>query len=393
MRIVQYLKWLRLEDGGTVRFVIDLAELLSRGGHEVTVLSCDDSAAPDAWKDGGPRSVAVTIRDLVSGAVPRGAADRPTQMLMGADRAKVREIIAAADAVHVHGMWATSNAQVARLARKLGKRTVVTPHGMLDVWSMRQGTFKKRAFLKVVSGPMIRKADAVHFTATAEAEQAAKWLGEHRSIVTPPPVDLSGYETEPDPAEAQRKFGIDPDGPPVVLFLSRVHRKKGVERLLEAAALLVERSVPHQLVVAGPSDPPEYIKGIREQAREFGIEDRIIWPGMVMGPLKRSLYAAADVFVLPTSQENFGYVLIEAMAAGLPVVTTKGVDIWRELEESGGADIVENTAEAVADLLAMRLADRDALRRRGESARAWCFKEMDQAKILAGYEAMYQGRA
>ena len=97
--------------------------------------------------------------------------------------------------------------------------------------------------------------------------------------------------------------------------------------------------------------------------------------------------------MLPTSQENFGYVLIEAMAAGLPVVTTRGVDIWRELDESGGADIVENSAEAVADLLATRLADRGALRERGESARAWCFREMDQAKILAGYEAMYEGRA
>jgi len=105
-----------------------------------------------------------------------------------------------------------------------------------------------------------------------------------------------------------------------------------------------------------------------------------------------SLYQAADVFVLPTSQENFGYVLIEAMACGTPVVTTKGVDIWEELQQAG-AVIVEPDANQIAIAIHPLMADRGRARQLGLQGRDWVFRRLLPERVITDYEQMYQGLA
>ena len=123
---------------------------------------------------------------------------------------------------------------------------------------------------------------------------------------------------------------------------------------------------------------------------ELGIADRVLFTGQVTGDCKFSLYRNADAFVLPTSQENFGLVLIEAMACGVPVVTTKGVDIWRDLESSGSARIVDQDAAAIAATLKDLLSDRAALAAMGEAARPWVMRTYAEELLIGRYEQLYR---
>jgi glycosyltransferase involved in cell wall biosynthesis len=115
--------------------------------------------------------------------------------------------------------------------------------------------------------------------------------------------------------------------------------------------------------------------------------------GHVGGPMKVSLYEACDLFALPTSQENFGFVFPEALASGTPVITTKGVDIWPELLESGGSSIVEGTPESFAAEMAKLIDDSELRRRMAESGRPFVMRVFDEQRLIERYEALYAGQA
>ena len=115
-----------------------------------------------------------------------------------------------------------------------------------------------------------------------------------------------------------------------------------------------------------------------------------VFLGMVVGKAKVSLFESADVFILPTSQENFGFVLPEAMACRTPVITTKGVDIWPELDACGGAVIVKQDATEIADAATKVLADPEKAQQMGDAGREWVFATLDAAKVVSKFIELYQ---
>lgn len=391
MHIVHFMSRLRLADGGVVRAVIDLAAALAGRGHEVTVLTWDAADAPDSWKGGVPN-------------VPRVITLPPPDGLMGFYRrrspglSRAEEVIRNADALHLHTPWDRANMQLAKIARRHGVRTIISIHGMLDDWSMAQKSLKKRLFLALGARRMLERADAVHCTAQAELDQARRWFPRGRGVVAPLIFDLSDFVD----AAARRArlrapdkhLAIEPANTslPVVLFLSRLHYKKRPEVLIDAAALLRDRGVNCRVILAGTGEPA-YEQALHDRVTSLRLDDRVFLVGLVVGPTKVALYARADVYALPTSQENFGFVFFEALAAGTPIVTTRGTDTWRELEQSGGAIIAEPTAQAFADAIASLLADRARARSMGETGRTWVFRTFDAAGIAGQYEAIYHGGA
>ena len=241
----------------------------------------------------------------------------------------------------------------------------------------------------VIGRRLMGGAAAVHVTAEDEARQARRWCAGAKQAIVPYVVDLSEYgpDAQDDPPANPINLPTG-DGTFKLLFLSRVHPKKGVEYLIDAAAELHHAAVDLCVVVAGPPEP-DYQAELESQVAEHGLQDVVHFVGMVRGPQKVGLYRWADLFVLPTHQENFGIVLAEAMAAGTPVITTRGTDIWRELEQHG-AYIVPHDGRAIADTVRDAIADRPALADRTERGRRGIAAWLDPEQTVQRFVRMYR---
>ena len=388
MRVLHYIDSTAAAVGGPSRFVIDACRMMADHGHTMTVATFDAADSPAEWLDAdharglakGQRGPAVC--PLPNSNYPGGVMGTPPMR-------SLRKLLLNTDVVHLHGVFTPSNIQVAEACRKMGVPYVVSVHGMLDDWSMAQKSAKKRLFMSLVGKRYLEEAARVHCTAQAELDQSKKWFPSGAEAIVPYLFDLEPFRDLPGADLARDKFEfLRRNSGPTVLFLSRLHYKKGPEFLLRAAAKLGAWDIEGKVAFAGPGDA-EYIRSLKDLARELRIEDNVSFLGCVTGRDKLSLYQSADLFVLPTSQENFGLVLIESLACGTPLITTKGVDIWRDVEASGAGAICDQRPEelafAIADLL------RDTAKRSAMSAKArpWVFDTFNEDRLCAEYEGMY----
>ena len=207
--------------------------------------------------------------------------------------------------------------------------------------------------------------------------------------VIPNILDLEPFADLPGAEQARRAFPSQ-IGRPRILFLSRLHPKKGLGILLAALRVLKDRNIAVCALIAG-SGESSYVHSMKQKALSLGLShEEVRFLGPITGTMKLSLYESADLFVLPTSQENFGFVFIEALACRLPVVTTTGVDIWPELKESTATTITEVRAESIADTVSSLLARPDELGRMRNNGRDWVFRHMDPTRIVESFESMYQ---
>ncbi|CAN5753310.1 glycosyltransferase [soil metagenome] len=395
MKILHYLVQLDERLGGVTRAVIDLSGAMARAGHAVTVVTHDAHSVPAEWRRATRADPAQ--QGTLGGTPAVIVAPWPAlkrQAFGPGQAAALAPLLKSHDVLHLHGIWEYSNVQFGAAARRAGRPYIISAHGMLDDWSMRQSRAKKAVYAMLLGGRgWLRRAARVHCTAEAELQQAQRFFPVGRGVVVPLIQDFTAYRTLPGPALALDKFPVlraaKETTTPVALFLSRVHPKKGVEHLIDAAALLQQRGVALRTLIAGPGDPA-YIASLRERIAAAGLQDRVEFIGLVSGALKLSVFEAADVFVLPTQQENFGLVLTEALACGTPVITTKGVDIWPELERSGAAAITTADAPAVADAIQRALAKARIPAER-ERTRAWVMDWLNETTLVSRYEEMYQG--
>lgn len=224
------------------------------------------------------------------------------------------------DVFHVNGCWTPGCAITQKWAQKLGYKVVLTPHGMLEPWIMaRHYWTRKVPALLLYQKAAVKNADWLHATADSEKENLLR-LGYNSKIE----VIANGIEVEGIEMKKcwERKKEI--------LFLSRIHVKKGIEFLLEAVAALKDSMKGYKVHIAGEGDI-NYIRSLKDKAIGLGIDDIMDFCGGIYGDRKWELFRNADLFVLPTYSENFGIVVAEALACGTPVITTKGTP-WEELE-------------------------------------------------------------
>ncbi|MFZ4398084.1 MAG: glycosyltransferase [Kiritimatiellia bacterium] len=260
--------------------------------------------------------------------------------------------------IHVHGLWMPATFLTARFARRYRIPLVISPRGMLEPWAWKHSAWKKRPVWWLWEQRNLQSAAILHATATEEAD-SFRQLGLRNPIaVIPNGVDL------PDPA-AMNLPPLAADGRRTILFLSRIHPKKGLVNLV--AAWQKVRCTGWRVVVAGP-DTEGHLDEIRKRAQQAGVADDFVFTGAVYGADKWKLYRQADLFVLPTFSENFGVSVAEALAMGVPAITTKGAP-WKCLADQRCGWWVDVGVEPLAAALqeAMQLSDeqRHAMGRRG----------------------------
>lgn len=232
--------------------------------------------------------------------------------------------------VHLHGIWSMALHRCAVACRRLGVKYVIAPRGMLEPWSLQQKWLKKRIARWLYQDRDLKCAAALHATAESEAAQFRKLGFKNPIIVSPNGVNVPKNFSRVERVEHAEKRRV--------LFVSRMHPKKGVMELVEAWGKVVSRGVDEwrswnvELVytVSGELEK-EYEAKVRARVNELGLEDQFIFTGALNDDDKWEAYARADLFVLPTYSENFGIVVAEALWAGVPVITTKGTP-WQELE-------------------------------------------------------------
>ena len=261
---------------------------------------------------------------------------------------------AAFDAVIVQGLWQYSSFGVWRALARTPTPYFVFPHGMLDPWFKR--TYPLKHVKKLFYWPwgeyrVLRDAAAVLFTSEEERRLARESFGLYRCKE----VVVNYGTAAPANLENAREAFFDafPNlrGQRFLLYLGRLHEKKGCDLLIEAFRKIPNSPEPIHLVMAGPCAQPDYLRHLQDLAAAGS--SLISFPGMLTGDVKWGALTAAEAFVLPSHQENFGIAIAEALACGTPVLISNKVNIWREIE-GDGAGYVENDDLAGATSLLNR---------------------------------------
>lgn len=252
------------------------------------------------------------------------------------------------DVVILNGIWNYASFGAWRALSKMAIPYFVFTHGMLDPWFKR--TYPLKHLKKWLYWPwaeyrVLRDANAVIFTCEEErllARQSFRLYRVNEAVTT--------YGTAGPPANgselAQKFLATYPhlQGKRIALFLSRIHEKKGCDLLLDAFARVAQTDERVHVVMAGP-DQAGWAEKLQTRAKALGIADRISWPGMLQGDVKWGAFYTAEIFCLPSHQENFGIVVAEALACGKPVLISNKVNIWREIEVDAAGFVDEDSVE------------------------------------------------
>lgn len=251
------------------------------------------------------------------------------------------------DVVHVNCCWTPTCVAIQHLAQKLGYKVVLTPHGMLEPWIIHRHYWtRKLPALLLYQKAAIAKAVCLQATAESERDNLLK-LGYNKNVhVVRLGIDVEGIRMKSSWRKTRQ-----------ILFLSRVHVKKGINYLIEAACQLRDELQGYRIMVAGEGDA-EYVASLKQAIVEKGLQDIIQLIGGVYGDEKWKLFQSSDFFVLPTHSENFGLAIAESLASGTPVITTVGTP-WNDLNSSHSGAWIEIGTQPLVDTMRRFLALND----------------------------------
>jgi glycosyltransferase involved in cell wall biosynthesis len=360
MRILHVIPSLAPSSGGPAKAVIEMCRELLRRGEDVEVYTTNVD---------GNRCLGVPVAQPIE---VRGV--RVTYFpVNGGHYYKFSNAMAAAlkanvphyNVVHINSLYQFPSTAAAHYCRKYSVPYILRPHGTLDPYLYRRHPLRKRFYELLVERRNLANAAAVHFT-TDEEKDLARSLGlTFRGVVVPLGIEfdeaVSAAETvAPQWSELAEKK--------VVLFLGRINFKKGLDLLAKAFGEVRRNRGDAHLLIAGP-DSDGYVDQVRSWLSDEGALDAVTFAGMVTGSRKIALLKRAEMFVLPSYSENFGIAVAEAMAAGLPVVISNKVNIWREVDEAGAGLVVNPDAHEVTGAI-LKLLEYPALAKQmGERGR------------------------
>jgi glycosyltransferase involved in cell wall biosynthesis len=282
----------------------------------------------------------------------------------------LRDVALTADVIHNHGLWLMPNVRAGVAAACNRIPLVVSPRGMLAPAALAFSRVKKRAFWALLQGPTIRGAACIHATSEQEYEEIRSFGLANPVAVIPNGIDLPELAAQPAAAPVAER---------VVLSLGRIHPKKGLIFLVHAWSKVEAKFPGWRLKIVGPPEAG-HDGELRALATALGLA-RASFGGPIYGAAKTTAYRDADVFVLPTLNDNFGLTVAEALAAGTSAITTKGAP-WSGLESEGCGWWINHGVEPLAAALAQAMAlPREALKAMGEKGSKWMVRDFSWDRI------------
>ncbi|MFQ3618941.1 MAG: hormogonium polysaccharide biosynthesis glycosyltransferase HpsP [Cyanobacteriota bacterium] len=396
MRLVHIIPAISPVYGGPSQMITGFSKALAMAGVAVTILTTDANGDAGQAPLAVPLGVPVAqdgyeIRYFRRTGWPRYKFSAGLLRWLAAHAA-------AFDLAHVHALFSPVSSMAAAIARTRHLPYILRPLGTLDPIDLQKKRRLKRLYTTLIERQNLAGAAAIHFTSRQEAATAERFGLTLRDWVLPLGVDLAEFAVAPAERRAiaqslRDRLKIPPDCP-VVLFLSRLDPKKGLDLLLPALEQVQAAGLPFHWILAGsnPQDPV-YEAWVSDRLQSSPLRACTTQTGFVVGLSRRDLLLAADLFVLPSYYENFGIAVAEAMAAGVPVLVSDAVPLHEDVTLAQAGWVVPCEVDALANTLAIALqaADRP---QRGIAAQHWARKHYDWGAIaqhaIQKYEEILQ---
>lgn len=293
------------------------------------------------------------------------------------------------DLVHIHAIFNYTSTIAAWVARAKGVPYIVRPLGVLNQWGRenRRRLTKKLSFLAIEQG-VLDHAKMIHYTSDQERIEAEQAGARTDFVIIANPTDLEAVDRQRYAGAFRETYAIDRSAK-LVVFLSRISRKKGLD-LLIPAFLELRKSEPDAILVVAGDGEAELIGRLKAQVEELGLANVVLWPGFLEGGGKAALLADADVFVLPSYSENFGVAVVEALSFQVPVVVSDQVGIHREISENHAGVVVPCEVPAIAGALREVLSRPDFRSVLAANAGNLSLSRFSRSSILDALLAMYR---
>lgn len=394
MRILQIVPSISLVYGGPSQMVLGLSAALARSGVEVTILTTDSNGDVGQPPLDVPLNCPVE-QDGYQVIYFRCSPFRRYKFSLGLLR-WLFEHAGEFDLAHIHALFSPVSTAAATVARYRHLPYLLRPLGTLDPADLRKKKQLKQIYAAFLERPNLAGAAGIHFTSLQEAKISERFGTSTPDLVIPlgvqPPSSKGGNQegVKLPKGKARNQLGISSECR-LILFMSRIDPKKGLNLLIPALEKLLAEGLDFHFVLAGgnPQDP-EYEKQIREQVLASPISSHTTMTGFVTGELKASLLQDADLFVLPSYYENFGIAVAEAMYYGVPVVISNQVYIWEEVQQAAAGWVCSCEVESLTQVLRSALGDAGQQLQRGLNAREYAHKHYSWDAIAQQTIKAYQ---
>lgn len=375
LRVAHVTSWLSSQGGGIPPVIQGLVRENIRSGGACLVAGLRDGLTDSESSFSGVKSI---LGEAVGPASFGFSPELKSRLAAEADRALI---------IHSHGLWMHPGVVARKLAKASGSPLVVSPHGMLEPWALENSKWKKRFAALIFENRNLRSADCLHALCQAEARNMRNYGLRNPIAVIPNGVDMEDYDELPpyDAVEA----GLPPlIGKKRVLFLSRLHPKKGLPHLLAAWQRLGPDVNNWMLLIAG-GDQLGHEQEMRALAVKLGLEKSVIFLGPLHGAAKKKVLAGSDLFVLPSFSEGFSMAILEAAAAGLPVLLTPQCNFSELAAAGGGVEAHPEAASCEKGLRQMISLSDTARKAMGGRARRLIQQHYTWAAVSARMSAVY----
>lgn len=345
------------EWGGPTKVVVELTEALARKGIDITIFT--PVRKGDEVKIKPPKGVNLQLfnQGFLSKWWTSYSPDLARNIQWGAYKF---------DLIHIHEIWHYANFASYHAAKKAGKPYIITIHGLLDPWCLNYKAFKKKIYSLFIQRRILREASAIHAITNEEVKHIRTFGIDNSIVIIPNGIDPKEFINLP-PREELESFYPKIKGKRIILFLGRIHPKKGLDLLAKAFEKIAREWDNACLMIIGPDSEGYKIK-IEKMLESEGVLNRVIFTGMLSGRKKLIVLGGADIFALPSYSEGFSMAILEAMICKLPVIITKQCN-FPEVTEVGAGNEIDPNVEQLTGALGNLLGNPELCKKMGEKGR------------------------